>query len=65
MAELDRIRVRRPALLRTQRHRCSHTEQGEAIADYVRWRNARAEPKRDFAPDSVIHTWTDYKINLA
>ncbi len=23
------------------------------------WRNARARPKRDFAPDSVIRTWTD------
>ena len=30
------------------------------------WRPAaRAQPKRDFAPDSVIRTWTDYKINVA
>ena len=43
----------------------SHGEQGEAIAGYIRWRNARAEPKRDFAPESVIRTWTDYKINVA
>ncbi len=43
----------------------SHTEQGDAIAGYMRWRNARAEPKRDFAPDSVIRTWTDYQINVA
>jgi transposase len=43
----------------------SHTEQGEAIAAYVRWRNTHAEPKRGFAPDSVIRTWTDYKINVA
>lgn len=43
----------------------SHTEQGEAIADYVRWRNTHAEPKHGFAPDSVIRTWTDYKINVA
>jgi transposase len=43
----------------------SHAEQAEAIAGYVRWRNARAEPKRDFAPDSVIRTWTGYQINVA
>ncbi|MFF5265284.1 IS630 family transposase [Actinomadura viridis] len=43
----------------------SHTEQGTAIADYMRWRNARALPKRHFAPDSVIRTWTDYKVNVA
>jgi transposase len=43
----------------------SQTEQGAAIADYMRWRNARALPKRHFAPDSVIRTWTDYKINVA
>lgn len=43
----------------------SHTEQGEAISDYMRWRNARAIPKRDFAPDSLIRTWTEYKINVA
>jgi hypothetical protein len=29
----------------------------------VRWRNARAKPKRDFAADSVIRTGPDYKIN--
>jgi hypothetical protein len=43
----------------------THAEQGQAIARYMRWRNARAEPKRDFAPDSVILTWTDYKTNVA
>jgi hypothetical protein len=43
----------------------THAEQGDAIAAYMRWRNARAQPKRDFAPDSVIRTWTDYKINVA
>jgi transposase len=43
----------------------THAEQGDAIAGYMRWRNARAQPKRDFAPDSVIRTWTDYKINVA
>jgi transposase len=43
----------------------SHAEQGDAIAGYIRWRNARAQPKRNFAPDSVIRSWTDYKINVA
>lgn len=31
----------------------------------MRWRSARAQPKRNLAPDSVIRTWTDYKINVA
>jgi hypothetical protein len=32
----------------------THAEQGNAIGQYLRWRNARARPKRDFAPSSVI-----------
>ncbi|MER6145927.1 transposase [Streptomyces sparsogenes] len=36
----------------------SHDEQNAAIAAYVRWRNARTEPKTTFAPDSPIRTWT-------
>ncbi|GAA1291880.1 hypothetical protein GCM10009579_66280 [Streptomyces javensis] len=32
----------------------SHGEQNAAIGAYVRWRNARAEPKTSFAPDSPI-----------
>lgn len=43
----------------------SHAQQGEAIDSYMRWRNARAGPKRDFALGSVTRTWTDYKINVA
>jgi transposase len=43
----------------------THTEQGDAIARYMRWRNARAQPKRNFAAGSVIRTWTDYQINVA
>ncbi|MFD4957039.1 IS630 family transposase, partial [Streptomyces sp. NPDC058451] len=35
----------------------SHDEQNAAIAAYVRWHNARAEPKTNFAPDSPIRTW--------
>ncbi|WP_346243123.1 transposase [Rhodococcus pyridinivorans] len=38
----------------------SHAEQNAAIAAYVRWRNARAEPKTRFAPDSPIRSWTEY-----
>src|ERR1700750_3107139 len=39
----------------------THAGQGDAIAMYIRWRNARAQPKRGFAPGSVIRTWTSYK----
>ncbi|MEU0662482.1 transposase [Streptomyces lavendulocolor] len=38
----------------------SHSEQNAAIAAHVRWRNARAEPKTAFAPDSSIRSWTKY-----
>ena len=38
----------------------SHAEQNAAIAAYVRWRNARAEPRTRFAPDSPIRSWTEY-----
>jgi transposase len=43
----------------------THAEQGHAIAGYIRWRNARAEPKRNFAPNSMIRTWTGYQIDVA
>ncbi|WP_460348151.1 hypothetical protein [Actinoallomurus acanthiterrae] len=43
----------------------THTEQGDAIAGYIRWRNAHAQPKRDFAPESTIRTWTGYMTNVA
>lgn len=43
----------------------SHTEQGTAIAAYIRWRNTRAQPKTNYAPDSVIRTWTHYPTNVA
>jgi transposase len=32
----------------------SHEEQGQAIGDYVRWRNAEAQPKQGFAINSKI-----------
>lgn len=32
----------------------SHAEQAAAIAAYIRWRNRRATPKRDFAVNSII-----------
>ena len=43
----------------------SHTEQNAAIAGYVRWRNARAQPKVNFAVNSSIRTWTDYPVKAA
>jgi transposase len=43
----------------------THAEQGDAIARYLRWRNARARPKRNFAPNSVIRTWTSYQNKVA
>jgi hypothetical protein len=36
----------------------THAGQADAIGGYIRWRNARAEPKRDFGPKLVIRTWT-------
>jgi hypothetical protein len=39
----------------------THAQQGDVIARYLRWRNARARPKRNFAPNSVIRTWTSYR----
>ncbi len=43
----------------------SHGEQNAAIADYVRWRNARAQPKTGFATDSPIRTWTNYPTKVS
>ena len=43
----------------------THQEQGNAIAGYIRWRNTRATPKRNFAPGSVIRTWTSYQNKVA
>jgi transposase len=43
----------------------SHQEQNTAIAAYVRWHNAQAEPKTSFAPDSPIRTWTRYPDKAA
>lgn len=43
----------------------SHEEQNDAIAAYVRWRNARAQPKTNFAVDSPIRTWTSYPAKAA
>jgi hypothetical protein len=37
---------------------CAPGEQNAAINAYMRWRNARAEPRTNFAPDSPIRTWT-------
>ncbi|MFD5541029.1 transposase [Streptomyces sp. NPDC127079] len=43
----------------------SHGEQNAAVGAYVRWRNARAEPKASLAPDSPIRTWTEYPAKAA
>ncbi|WP_327749914.1 hypothetical protein [Streptomyces europaeiscabiei] len=43
----------------------THDEQNAAIAAYVRWRNAGAAPKTNFAPDSPIRTWTQYPAKAA
>jgi hypothetical protein len=51
------------ALNGTDHH--THAWQGEMIDRYIRWRNARAQPKTSFAPNSVIRTWTGYQINVA
>ncbi|MGW0424685.1 hypothetical protein [Streptomyces sp. NPDC003015] len=37
----------------------THAEQNAAIAAYVRWPNARAEPKTN-SPRLTIRTWTQY-----
>jgi hypothetical protein len=42
----------------------SHAERAKAIAGYMRWGNAGAQPKHDFTPGSTIRTWTDYKFNV-
>ncbi|QYN38212.1 hypothetical protein K1T35_13845 [Pseudonocardia sp. DSM 110487] len=43
----------------------SHDEQNSAIAAYVRWRNARARPKSNFAVGSPIRIWTSYPVKAA
>ena len=43
----------------------THAWQGEMLDRYMRWRNARAQPKRNFAAGSVIRTWTGYQTNVA
>lgn len=43
----------------------SHEGQNAAIAAYVRWRNARANPKTNLAPASPIRSWTEYPAKAA
>ncbi|MGW8399111.1 hypothetical protein ACWGLP_20905 [Streptomyces lydicus] len=43
----------------------SHGEQNAAITAYIRWRNARAEPKTGFVPDSPIRIWAPYPDRAA
>ncbi|WP_344174405.1 transposase [Pilimelia columellifera] len=47
----------------------SHTEQGEAIGAYIRWRDQQAQPKTTFAPNSKIsspdwQTKRDNRVNV-
>lgn len=65
VAALEQTGIRHLAKLRlngTDHH--IHAWQGEMIATYMRWRNARAQPKINFGPDSVIRTSTDYQTKL-
>jgi hypothetical protein len=43
----------------------THAWQGEMLDRYMRWRNARAQPKTTFAPSSVIRTWISYRTKVA
>ncbi|MFI6792031.1 transposase [Nonomuraea sp. NPDC050383] len=43
----------------------THEEQNAAIGGYVRWHNARAQPKTSFAASSPIRSWTSYLVNVA
>jgi hypothetical protein len=43
----------------------SHGEQNAVVGGYVRRRNARAEPKTNFAPDSPVRAWTRYPAKAA
>ncbi len=43
----------------------THDEQNVAIGAYVRWRNARAQPKTNFAASSPIRSWTSYPAKVA
>ncbi|ATW51681.1 hypothetical protein CGZ69_31620 [Streptomyces peucetius subsp. caesius ATCC 27952] len=64
VAVLRAVAVKAVPVVNGTDHR-SHGEQNAAIAAYVRWRNARAEPKTNFAPDSPIRSWTDYPAKAA
>lgn len=37
----------------------SHAEQNAAINAYIRWRNSRAEPDSNFAPECPIRGWPE------
>jgi transposase len=54
----------RHVALHSTDHR-SHAEQNAAPAAYLRWRNARVQPKTGFATDSPIRTWAHYPTKVA
>ncbi|MFD8775519.1 transposase [Streptomyces sp. NPDC059916] len=43
----------------------SHDEHSAAIAACIRWCNARADPKTNFAPGSPIRQWAEYPAKAA
>jgi hypothetical protein len=43
----------------------THAKQNASIESYIRWHNARAQPKTGFATDSPIRTWTHYPTKVA
>jgi hypothetical protein len=51
------------ALNGTDHH--THDEQNAAIDSYIRWRNARAQPKTGFAINPPIRTSTNYPTKVA
>ncbi|GAB1333056.1 hypothetical protein ACE1SV_73950 [Streptomyces sennicomposti] len=58
----DAVRLRRAI----ERHRPPRPWRTERrIGAYVRWRNARAEPKTSSAPDSPVRTWTECPAEAA
>ncbi|MEV6867285.1 hypothetical protein AB0M44_40625 [Streptosporangium subroseum] len=43
----------------------SHAEQNTTIGAYVRWRDARARPRTNFAARSPVRSWTGYPAKVA
>jgi hypothetical protein len=61
----DVLRVIEQAGLGPGRGPCLDCGARLRAGDQDRWRNAYAKPKRNVAPELMIRSWTDYKINVA